>query len=359
MNPVWLKQISAVLRLEIKKSFFARRGLWIYFLALIPVLIWGGHWMVMRYKAERMHTHAQASPGVTREKLLSVKQGMTTAEVEAILGHPASSRTVTRRNGTEFKYWTYSDGTTTRNITFRDGTVQRLNTEHAACDLQEDTVIFAGIFQFFYLRLAIFFGCMFVFMNLFRGEILDRSLHYYFLAPIRRDVLVVGKYLAGLVATTVIFCLSTIAQWTIFVLHFDPINRDAYLQQNNGFSHLLSYVGVTALACLGYGSVFLAAGILIRNPLITAATVLIWESINGILPAALRQISVIYYLKSLCPVEIPMQQGVPPPVALLAVNVDNAPPIVAVLGLLALSAAVVFISTRRIKRMEINYSTDN
>ena len=32
-------------------------------------------------------------------------------------------------------------------------------------------------------------------MNLFRGEIVDRSLHYYFLSAVRREVLVVGKYL--------------------------------------------------------------------------------------------------------------------------------------------------------------------
>ena len=44
---------------------------------------------------------------------------------------------------------------------------------------------------------VIFFGCLGIFMNLFRGEVLDRSLHYYFLAPVRREVLVIGKYLAG------------------------------------------------------------------------------------------------------------------------------------------------------------------
>ena len=53
-----------------------------------------------------------------------------------------------------------------------------------------------------------------------------------------------------------------------------------------------------------------------------------------------------------------MQQGVPPPVALLASNVDGATPFVAVIGLLAVSALVVFVATRRIKRMEINYGAD-
>jgi ABC-type transport system involved in multi-copper enzyme maturation permease subunit len=356
MNPMWMKQIAAVLRLEIRKSFFAKRGLWIYLLAAIPLFIWGGH--ALDQKMDRQRMRSQMSEGATSEKMLSIKRGMTKEEVKAILPQPRNVSSHTRRNGTEMLYWTFSDGNMSIHVSMKDGVVERVNTQRSQCDLAEDTVIFAGIFQFFYMRLAIFFGCMFVFMNLFRGEMLDRSLHYYFLAPIRRDILVIGKYLAGLVATVLIFGISTAMQWTVFLMHLDSQSATEYLQQNNGVAHLLAYLGVTTLACLGYGSVFLAAGILIRNPLVTAAVVLLWESINGILPAALRKISVIYYLKSLCPVEIPMQQGVPPPLAMLALNVDGATPIVAIIGLLALSVVVIYIATQRIKRMEINYGSD-
>ncbi len=356
MNPMWMKQIAAVLRLEIKKSFFAKRGLWIYLIAMIPLLIWGGHALDKKFDRNRMRS--EASEGATREKLLSIKNGMTQEQVHAILPQPFNISSRTRKDGTEVLVWDFSDGLMSIRVVMEDGVVTRIRTQRGQCDVAEDQTIFAGIFQFFYMRLAIFFGCMFVFMNLFRGEVLDRSLHYYFLAPIRRDILVIGKYLAGLVATVIIFGISTIAQWVVFTMHFDTQSATEYLSQNGGFYHLWAYLGVTTLACLGYGSVFLAAGILIRNPLVTAAVVLIWESINGILPAALRKISVIYYLKSLCPVEVPMQQGVPPPIAMLALNVDGATPFVACLGLLALSAVVVFIATRRIKRMEINYGSD-
>src|SRR5437867_2885142 len=51
-------------------------------------------------------------------------------------------------------------------------------------------MIFAGLFEGFILRTVVFFGCAWIFMNLFRGEIVDKSLHYYFLAPVRREVLV-------------------------------------------------------------------------------------------------------------------------------------------------------------------------
>ncbi len=54
-------------------------------------------------------------------------------------------------------------------------------------------MIFAVYYGGLILRTVVFFGCAWIFMNLFRGDIVDRSLHFYFLSPVRREVLVVGK----------------------------------------------------------------------------------------------------------------------------------------------------------------------
>ena len=63
-------------------------------------------------------------------------------------------------------------------------------------NFSELSMVYAAIYGGLILRTLIFFGCAWVFMNLFRGEVDDRSLHYYFLALVRREVLVVGKYLS-------------------------------------------------------------------------------------------------------------------------------------------------------------------
>ena len=44
-----------------------------------------------------------------------------------------------------------------------------------------------------------------IFSNLFRGEMLEKTLHYYYLTPMRRELLVAGKYLAGLAVALVLF----------------------------------------------------------------------------------------------------------------------------------------------------------
>ena len=58
----------------------------------------------------------------------------------------------------------------------------------ASHTLAKDTEILAGIFQIFFLRPAVYFGCVGIFTYLFRGEVVERTLHFYFLSPVRSEV---------------------------------------------------------------------------------------------------------------------------------------------------------------------------
>ena len=167
-----------------------------------------------------------------------------------------------------------------------------------------------------------------------------------------------GKFLAGLLATCTIFVTSELLQTVAFLWHFSPSARELYLYHNHGLEHAAVYLGVTALACVGYGAFFLVAGMLFRNPIIPAAAILIWEGINPFLPAVLKQFSVIYYLKSLCPVDFLTPPGTPPVMALLISNSDPVAAPVAVLGVLAVALAALYVSSIQVRRMEINYTTE-
>jgi ABC-type transport system involved in multi-copper enzyme maturation permease subunit len=271
--PLWLRQIAAVLRLEMKKTFFSKRGWWIYCLAAGPVAITLLHWLF---------------------------------ELRA-----------------------------------RAGTNHRLG---------DDSIAFAALFQFFYLRATIFFGCMGIFSNLFRGEMLEKTLHYYYLVPMRRELLVLGKYLAGLTVALVLFVGSTAAAFLTIGRPFGPAWSD-YLYHGPGLSQLGSYMLVAALGAIGYGAVFLMCGLFFRNPMIPAAVVFVWENLNPFLPALLKKISVIFYLRSLCPVEVP----VPPPFSVMVIDADPTPAWIAVFGLLALSLILLAYTAISARQTEINY----
>jgi len=123
-----------------------------------------------------------------------------------------------------------------------------------------DRVIYAVLFRTLILRFVVYFGCVAVFVPLFRGDILDRSLHYYFLAPLKRRTLTAAKYLSGLLAAMVLFNGVTLATWTLTVLAYGPSALAEQLGSQQGLLELGAYLLVTSLACIGYGAVFLAAG---------------------------------------------------------------------------------------------------
>ena len=51
--------------------------------------------------------------------------------------------------------------------------------------IEADTQVLAAIVQLYYFRLGIFFACMAIFTWLFRGEMVERTLHYQFLVPVK------------------------------------------------------------------------------------------------------------------------------------------------------------------------------
>jgi len=350
----WISQIGLVVGLEMRKTFFSRRGLWVYLLALAPVLIWFMHSMIeLNVRKERQALNA-AHP-VSTALLRSIERGATIDEVVAKVGEPFTKNEF-RRPNISVAIYQYTDGDNVFAFQFRDDRLMNIN-ERDRDTIPKDSLIFASVFQFFYLRLAIFFGCVGVFTNLFRGEMLDKSLHFYLLTPIRREILAIGKYFAGLIATVVIFCTSTFLQLAALSLHFTGSEISEYLA-GPGWGHIASYLGVTAAACVGYGSIFLAAGLLFKNPIVPAATVLVWEGTNMFLPAALKKVSVIFYLQSLSPVVAPPDAKMPALQKLLVTAAEPVPAAWALLGLLTLTIVVLAVAARKARKLEINYSTD-
>ena len=257
---------------------------------------------------------------------------------------------------TEYRTLVYFDGRRVDQLHFVDGKLDSLNID-ALLNFEEDRTIFAGIFQYFYLRLAIFFGCLGMFMYLFSGEMSNRTLHYWFLAPAPREVLLAGKYAAGLIASAAIFSGGALLAFTAMVWPHDAVEIQSYWNAG-GMSHAFWYAAAAALGCIGYGSVFLAVGLYVRNPIIPAAVLLAWEGAAGILPHVLQKISILYYLQSLCPVPAPMDDDVPTLVRLLAAPAAPASRPAAIVGLLLLSAVVLWIASRAVRRMEISYGAE-
>jgi ABC-type transport system involved in multi-copper enzyme maturation permease subunit len=271
---LWRRQALAVIRLEVRKSFWGRRALLLYLLALLPL-------------------------GPLSLLLLAAALGGLPRQLQ---------------------------------------------------ELGPTTIFAAAVYAGFILSFSMYLGCVWIFMNLFRGEVLDRSLHFYFLAPIRRPVLVVTKFLSGWIAAAVLYGGVTALSFLIVHLAFGVAQARQHLVAGPGLGQLLGYLGVTALGCLGYGAVFLVIGLFFRNPIVPALVIWGWEAMHYLLPPVLKRVSVVHYLYSLSPV--PVAEG---PFAILT---EPTPAWVAVPGLLAVAVAALAIACWRIRRTEIEYASD-
>ncbi len=211
------------------------------------------------------------------------------------------------------------------------------------------TTEFAEVFFFFILRFVVFFANAVIFVRLFRGEILERSLHFTLLAPIRRDVLVTGKYLGGVLSAALLLAPTTALT---YLLVFLPHGRAGLTLMSSaaGIANLLAYLLIVMLACFAYGALFMLAGLYFKNPMVPALIFLGWETLTPFLPALLKPLSFVHYLASFIPV--PVTLGV---FAILAKPVSWW---VALLALLASSAIFVFLASRAARRLEVTYSAD-
>jgi ABC-type transport system involved in multi-copper enzyme maturation permease subunit len=224
---------------------------------------------------------------------------------------------------------------------------------HPRYMMSDDTVILAGIIQLYYLRLGVFFGCLGIFSRLIRGEMIERSLHFYLLSPVRREILLLSKFAAGSITALLLFGSAVTACFALIYAGYGAEGRD-FIFNGPGLGYLEAYLAIVVLACLGYGAVFLLLSMIFRNPTPAAMLVLGWEAINPVLPSLLQKISVASYLRHLMPVSVP-GQGI---FALLTVETEPVAGWVATLGLLCLIAVVLCYSCYRIRTLEIRYSAD-
>ena len=209
---------------------------------------------------------------------------------------------------------------------------------------------FAEMFHVFILRFVVFFGCAGLFMNLFRGEILDRSIHYLLLAPVRRDVLVLGKFLGGLAASVLTLGGTTAVTYVLMYVAHGLGPGLGFVLSGQGLGHLAAYLATVVMACIGYGALFLLAGLFFRNPLLPAVALLGWELLSPFLPPMLKALSVSHYLASLVPV--------PASLGALAIMVPPVAAWKAVVGLGALAVVAVGLAARRARTLEVSYAAE-
>src|SRR6185312_15199135 len=79
------RQAWTIAKIELRRAFFAKRSFWVYGLALLPSVIFFGHGLDAKFRADRLARRGVISPALVD----SIRDGETADEVKKRLGKPA------------------------------------------------------------------------------------------------------------------------------------------------------------------------------------------------------------------------------------------------------------------------------
>ena len=164
-------------------------------------------------------------------------------------------------------------------------------------------IIFGLMIWMFYIRfivpvLAVFYGT-----SLIADEVEDKTITYLFTRPIPRGAVLVGKYIAYLLATVFVVLPSVVLVWLLI----SPIGASL----GGTFPDLIKDLALIAAGLAVYGAVFAFFGALLKRPLLFGLIfVFAWENFVLFIPGNLKRFSVAFYLQGLVPHAMPSDSAV-------------------------------------------------
>ena len=193
----------------------------------------------------------------------------------------------------------------------------------------------------FFLRfivpvLGVFYGT-----SLIADEVEEKTVTYLFTRPIRRGSVLLGKYLAYLVCTTLVVLPGITLVYFLLV----PLGEVA-----GSFRWLLADLGLLAVGLAAYGALFALVGSVLKRPLVVGLVFAFgWEQLALVMPGYLRRFTLAHYLQSMVPHTMP-SDGV---VSLLQAVFSESPPVwVCLLALGGATAVSLVLAARAVERRE-------
>jgi ABC-2 type transport system permease protein len=184
--------------------------------------------------------------------------------------------------------------------------------------------------------LGVFYGTA-----LMADEIEDKTITYLFTRPIPRGAVLLGKYLAYVVCTSLVVLPSVMLVYFLLV---------PFREIGASFGQLLTDLGLLGLGLAVYGAVFAFVGCFFKRPLVIGLVFAFgWEQVAMALPGYMKQFTIAYYLQALVPHAMP-SDGVVSVLQGLFRDSPSAPVALAWLGVYV--AIFLYLAARTVERKE-------
>jgi len=185
-----------------------------------------------------------------------------------------------------------------------------------------------GYVHFFLVVVTLFYGTA-----LIADEIDDKTITYLFMRPVSRRIIYLGKYLAYLVAASLLLLPTAVVSFLIAMIADPPGEAVQHLPI------LFKDLGVLILGILAYGALYALIGAVAKRPVFVGlGFAIVWETAVTFIPGYLSKMTIKHYLLALLPhaagergVLSLLESPTSPPIAIVVLLATTA-------GLLALGA---------------------
>jgi ABC-2 type transport system permease protein len=192
-----------------------------------------------------------------------------------------------------------------------------------------------GYIHFFLVVVTLFYGTA-----LIADEIDDKTITYLFMRPVSRRTIYLGKYLAYLVAASLLLLPTAIVSFLIAMIADPPGEALQHLPI------LFKDLGILVLGILAYGALYALIGAVARRPIFVGLLfAIVWETAVTFIPGYLSKMTIKHYLLALLP-HATGERGV------LSLLEDPTSPPIAILVLLAATAGLLALGSWIFTRKE-------
>ncbi len=185
--------------------------------------------------------------------------------------------------------------------------------------------------------LGVFYGT-----SLVADEVEDKTLTYLFTRPVRRGAVLLGKYFAYLVCTSLVVLPGVMIVYFLLV----PLGEIPA-----SFVWLVTDLALLAAGIAAYGALFALVGAILKRPLVVGLVFAFgWEQLAMLMPGYLRRFTVAYYLQALVPHAMPAEGGVASLLQSVFAETPSAP--LAILMLALITVLSLALGVRAVERRE-------
>ena len=201
--------------------------------------------------------------------------------------------------------------------------------------------VFGIMIWMLYLRFAIPILGVFYGTSLMADEVEDKTITYLFTRPVPRGAVLLGKYLAYLVCTSLVVLPSVML---VYFLLIQPA------EIAGTFMQLVIDLGLLFVGLAAYGALFAFVGAFFKRPLVIGLVFVTgWEQTAMALPGYMKRFTVAYYLQALVPHSMPADGVVS---ILQGMFRDTPPAAVSLMWLSVYVVAFLYLAARTVDRKE-------